>query len=113
MDIVGRQNATELRAAVALSPVKPLSLRPAAHQFDRQSVSDAAYDKGGTALRPVGASVARGVGREYDLTATWQAARGLRVLAGYGHFAPGRYLRETVAAAHAADWGFLGTTFVF
>lgn len=113
MDVIGRQNSRELRAAVAATPVKPVSLRVAAHRFDRLAATDAAYGKGGTALRPIGTSGSRALGTEYDLLATWQAARGLRVLGGYGHFAPGRYLRETAAATRAADWGFVGTTFTF
>lgn len=113
MDIIGRQNTRELRAAVAATPVKRLSLRLAGHRFDRTSVADAAYGKAGTALRPVGASGARALGHELDLTATWQVARGLRALGGYGHFAPGRHLRDSAAATRAADWGFIGTTFTF
>ncbi|HYD52096.1 MAG TPA: alginate export family protein [Gemmatimonadaceae bacterium] len=111
-DVIGRQNARELRLVATAGPVAPLALRAAVHRFDRQATTDAAYAKSGAALRS-GASGARHLGTETDLTATWQMGRHLRLLAGYAHYAPGRYLHETTGGAHPIDWGFVGTTLTF
>ena len=46
-------------------------------------------------------------------TGTATVNRHLKVLAGYAHFAPGAFLRQSSATSHAVDWAYAGTTFTF
>lgn len=111
-DVVGRQNARELRIAVAATPVAPLAVRLSAHRFDRLRAADAVYAKSGAPLRAEDAAP-NDLGTELDLSATWQIGRHLRLLAGAAHFAPGRWFRASTGGAHPVDWGYAGTTFTF
>jgi hypothetical protein len=113
VDIVGRENLAEQRAvATARLPVLG-QLRAAVHQFARVSTQDAAYTKSGSVLRAASGDRTRHVGDELDLTLTRSVGRHLKLLGGYGHFAPGAFLRHAAAGASPEDWGFLGTTFTF
>ncbi|HEY0970099.1 MAG TPA: alginate export family protein [Gemmatimonadales bacterium] len=111
VDVVGRPNAVEARLVAVTTPTERLEIRAAAHRFTRFRMADAVYAKNGATIASGGGS--RHVGTELDLTASFRAARGLRVLAGYGHFAPGAALRAAPDGALPTSWGFLGTTFDF
>lgn len=113
LDVIGRPNTQEWRATLTATPHRSLALRGAAHRFARMRAGDAVYGKGGTPLRTAGSSTPSRLGGEFDLTLTWQADRRTKVLAGYGHFAPGPFFRATTGGAHPIDWGFFGTTFSF
>jgi len=111
-DVIGRQNARELRLSAAATPVAPLAVRLSAHRFDRFRASDAVYGKSGAPLR-TGDAATNDLGTEIDLSATWQLGRHLRLLAGAAHFAPGRWFDASTGGAHPIDWGYAGTTFTF
>lgn len=115
VDVVGRQNLDELRLVATLAPVRVLQLRASLERFRRAELADGAYGKNGLVLRAPGGSRERAVGDEVDVGATLQAGRHLRLLAGYGHFAPGAFLRHTAGGGGAAplDWGYAGTTYTF
>lgn len=111
-DVVGRPNGFQPRLAVAVSPLRRLQLRAAAHHFGRLRATDAAYAKDGSALRPAAAG-SRTVGNELDLMATFRVVPWMRLQGGYGHFAPGAFLRGASQPATKLDWAFLATTFDF
>lgn len=112
-DVVGRSNLVDLRAVLAAQAPVLGQLRLAVHGFDRASLQDGAYTKAGGVLRRPGGDRTRHLGREFDATTSRPLGRHVRLVAGYGHFTPGGFLRHAPGGAHAVDWGFGGTTFTF
>lgn len=62
-------------------------------------------------LHQVGRRAARG--GEADVTLTRGVGRHVKLTGGYGHFAPGAFLRQAASGAAPVDWGFLSTTMTF
>lgn len=112
-DLLGRVNAGAARATLAASPHRRLALRAWAQRVERTSLGDGAYTSANAVLRPADGSRARHVGDEGDLAGTLQLGTHLRLAAGYAHFRPGAFLRESARGARAVDWGYAATTFTF
>ena len=112
MDVVGRQNLIEARAATTIAPAPALSARAGLHRFMRASTADAAYAKAGAVLVKA-PGTERGLGTELDLTAAYKMNRHTKLDVGYGHFAPGAFLENSSLQAVGSDWGFVSTTFTF
>ncbi len=102
-DVVGRQNVISPSIGTDLEPVRGLNLALKGHRFWRASINDALYNAGGVVVRAPGASEARLVGDELDLTTTYRFARHFIGQLGYSRFFTGPYLEET---GPSADMGF-------
>ena len=63
--------------------------------FWRDSINDGLYSVGGTLLRSGAGSRARYIGAQPGVEANWQVSRHWSALFSYGHFAAGRFLRES------------------
>lgn len=112
-DVFGRANARETHVISTWDPVRKVNLRGAWHRYDRLRLEDGVYNKQNTLLRAASGSLARHAGDEIDLTATLNATRHLKVIAGHAWVLPGAFLRDTPGGAHQERWGFVGTTFTF
>jgi hypothetical protein len=112
-DVLGRQNLLEARIVLEGTAAPDLRIRASGHQFGRSSLADGAYAVNGALLEPAGGRAERAIGRELDLSATYQPTRHLRMEAGYGRFAPGPFLRERSAGAMDVDWVFLSAAYTF
>jgi hypothetical protein len=113
MDVLGRQNLTELRAVMSLVLPPGVQLRVSAHDFARATRGDAIYGVSGGVLRPAAPNSSRAIGRELDITAGYRIGRHLRLDVGYGHFNPATVLRLSSAGAVPSDWAFASTSFTF
>jgi hypothetical protein len=111
-DVLGRKNVVEERLVATVNPWATLRLRGALHAFQRANPGDAIYDTPGAVLRAPGASHARDIGGEADLTVQWRAGRHLRVDGGYAHFTPGAFMRET-GSALPYSWIYGAVTVTF
>ncbi len=112
-DVFGRTNARETHVISTWDPIRKVNLRGAWHRYDRLRLEDGVYNKQNTLLRSASGSRARHAGDEIDLTATLNATRHLKVMAGHAWVLPGAFLRDTPGGAHPERWGFVGTTFTF
>jgi hypothetical protein len=113
MDILGRQNLTEIRAVATAAPAAPLQLRLSGHHFLRASDADGAYAVGGGELRPAAGLAERSIGSEVDMLATFRASPHSRLEVGYGHFFPGAFMTESASGATGSDWVYAAVVFTF
>jgi hypothetical protein len=95
IDYIGRQNILSGSGGVSLTPVRNLTVSLQQYFFWRASDRDALYNKTGGILRPGTTTTERYVGAETDLLATYSFTRHLLGYAGYSHFFPGDFIRET------------------
>lgn len=112
-DVVGRQNATNLRLGVAAAVPVLGQVAVVAHDFRRVSTQDAAYAKAGGVLRARSADGARALGHEVDLTLSRPIGRHVRLVGGYAQFTPGPYLWRASGGASPMDWGFSSIALTF
>jgi hypothetical protein len=113
MNLFSWMNIQDYQASFSLSPTKKLKLFADWHIFRLDSSRDAWYYVNGQPQRrdPTGRSGSL-VGQELDLMLTYKLNDHWEVLAGYSHFFPGPFLRNTGPSPHA-DWLFLQVTFSF
>ncbi len=95
-DLVGWQNIKNPRVGVELKPHKKWKLALDHHWFWLANRNDHLYNAGlGIAVRsPRGGARHTDVGRELDLACWYNLSSQMILGAGYGHLAPGRFLKE-------------------
>lgn len=106
MDLIGRQNITDLSAGFSLKPHKKFLVKLDYHIFNRSSDADSVYNAGGGVLRATTAGASDQVGQEIDLTMKYSVDRHLTLQAGYSHFFAGDYFTDTSAGAADEDIDF-------
>jgi len=97
MDLIGRQNITDISAGVSFKPHKKVLVKADFHNFTRTEDSDSVYNAGGGVLRPTAAGASDSVGQEVDLTVKYSVDRHLTLQGGYSHFFAGDYFTDTGA----------------
>jgi Alginate export len=95
MDYIGRQNIISGNGGVSVTPLKDLTVSLQHYFFWRDSDRDALYNKSGGILRPGNTTTERYVGAETDLLVNYSFTRHFLGYAGYSHFFPGDFIRET------------------
>ena len=95
IDYLGRQNIISANGGASVTPIKNLTVSLQQYFFWRASDRDALYNKSGGILRPGNTTTERYVGAETDLLANYSFTRHLLGYAGYSHFFPGDFIRET------------------
>jgi hypothetical protein len=95
IDYIGRQNIVSGSGGVSVTPVRNLTVALQHYFFWRASDRDALYNKAGGVLRPGTTTTERYVGAETDLLASYSVTRHILGYAGYSHFFPGDFIRET------------------
>ncbi len=112
MDLIGRQNITDLSAGVSFKPHKKFLVKADFHNFTRTSDSDSVYNAGGGVLRPTAAGASSSVGQEFDLTVKYFANRNLTIQGGYSHFFAGDFFTDT-GSDEDIDWYYFQGTYTF
>ncbi|MFK7758562.1 MAG: alginate export family protein [Phycisphaerales bacterium] len=95
MDLIGRQNITDLSAGFSFKPHKKLLVKLDYHNFTRTEDTDSVYNAGGGILRATAAGASDEVGQELDLTVKYTVDRHLTLQAGYSHFFAGDFFTDT------------------
>lgn len=102
---IGPYNIVSLNPAVSLDLGHDLSLGLAAMAYWRYARADGVYDVPGDLVRGPGASRARFIGKQAELTLDWQATPELELSTSLSAFAPGRFIRETGPAKTIGMFG--------
>ncbi|PCI10567.1 hypothetical protein COB72_03160 [bacterium] len=97
MDLIGRQNVTDISAGVSFKPHKKFFVKADLHNFTRTEDTDSVYNAGGGVLRPTAAGASSDVGQEFDLTVKYLVDRHLTLQGGYSHFFAGDFFTDTGA----------------
>ncbi|MCA8924596.1 MAG: alginate export family protein [Planctomycetes bacterium] len=112
MNLVAFSNIHDVELGVRAVPCENLTLHVEAHGFWLDKRKDAWFDPGRSVVRrdPSGAS-RRFLGSEVDAYATYEMLERLSFLAGYAHFFPGQYVRDSSQAGagiavHDQGWLF-------
>jgi hypothetical protein len=109
---VGRQNIVAPSGGVGLRPAANLTLVVTQFYFWRASAQDGLYNSSGTVLRPGTGTMARYIGAETDLVATYQFDRHTLGYASYNHFFPGSFVRLT-GPSRGSDYVYGALQFTF
>lgn len=112
IDMVGRQNISDVSVGVSFVPAAKLTLRLEGHQFARAENTDALYDAGGNVVRAGDAGTSREVGQEVDVVADYKVNPQLGLQAGYCHFFAGRFIEQS-GAAEDIDFAYASAQLTF
>lgn len=95
---IGPRNIVNVHPSIDFSPGSGVRVELAASRFWRESRGDGAYDVPGQLIRPAGASRARHIGDQFEISATWQASDIFSLSGSLSAFRPGPFIRETGSA---------------
>ncbi|CAN5566116.1 hypothetical protein BH20VER3_BH20VER3_10850 [soil metagenome] len=96
IDLVGRQNIVDLHPGVSIKCASDkLTVRAEGHFLWRAEAADALYNAGGGVVRRGAPGTSKEVGSEIDLVANYRFNRHLDIEAGYSHFFPGTFIKQT------------------
>lgn len=112
MNLLFWQNLREYRLDLKLSPTKALTVKGEYHYFTLDLASDAWYFPGKALRRDKTGNSGRELGHEIDVSARVKVTKYLDLLAGFGLFFPGKFVKNT-GSSPRATWLFLETTFYF
>lgn len=112
IDVVGRQNISDISAGVSMSPLARTTLRVEGHLFARAENADALYDAGGNVVRAGDAGTAHEVGQEVDVVADYKWNLHLNLQAGYSHFFAGDFLSPS-GADEDVDFAYASAQYTF
>lgn len=113
MNLFCWMNIQDYQASFSLKPTQKLKLFADWHLFRLDSSTDAWYYVNGQPQRQdlTGRSGST-VGQELDLMLNYKVTGHWQVIAGYSHFFPGQFVRNT-GPSPGADWMFLQATYSF
>ena len=113
-DLFAWRNLYSTNLKVAASPVENLSLHSDLHLFWLHRRDDSWYGLGFARTDAAGAAQSSMVGAELDLYVKYKVLDGhLSFWAGYSHFFPGKYVRDTGPKTSDQSWAFLMGTVNF
>lgn len=92
---VGPRNIVNIHPGVDFDLGKGVTVELVAARFWRESRGDGIYDIPGSLIRPAGASDARHIGDQIEISASWQASELLSFTASLSAFRPGAFIRDT------------------
>ena len=94
-DVLGRQNAIDLKTGVITKPFPRTVIRLDGHTFFRASTQDGLYSVAGGQFRAGDAGASAYIGAEADLTAIYSLDRHTRLQGGLSYFLPGEFLAQS------------------
>ncbi|MBL4699549.1 MAG: alginate export family protein [Phycisphaerales bacterium] len=97
MDLIGRQNITDISAGVSFMPHKKFLVKADLHNFTRTEDTDSVYNAGGGILRATAPGASGSVGQELDFTVKYLVDRHLTIQGGYSHFFADDFFTDTGA----------------
>jgi len=119
MNLVGWMNLEDYQASFSCQPTKKLTLAADHHLYRLDETKDAWYYFTGQAIRRYQKSEEHPIpepdadlGHEINFIVTYKHSKHLELQAGYAHFWPGKYIKET-GPSPDADWCFVQTTYSF
>lgn len=92
---IGPRNLVNVHPGIDIELRRGLTVELTGAVFWRQSTGDGVYDVPGQLVRGAGASLARHVGEQAELSAVWQVTPVLSFSGSLSVFHPGAFLRET------------------
>ncbi|APZ98899.1 hypothetical protein BWQ93_10625 [Sphingopyxis sp. QXT-31] len=92
---IGPRNILNLHPSVDFDLGKGVTFELTAARFWRESRGDGIYDIPGSLIRPAGASDARYIGDQIEISAGWQVSALLSFTASLSAFRPGAFIRDT------------------
>lgn len=113
MDLIGRQNITDISAGFSFKPHKKFLVKADYHIFSRSSDADSVYNAGGGVLRATTAGASDSVGQEIDFTVKYSVDRHLTLQAGYSHFFTGDYFTDTAGGDEDIDFFYFQAVYKF
>ena len=113
-DIFAFKNGKDLVGSIRVSPADTLTVQVDVHGFWLTQDRDAWYNAAGGVIRrdATGNSDSR-VGTEVDLHARLAAGKWVKFWAGWSHFFPGPFVKDTPGTDRGMDWFFLQMTVDF
>jgi hypothetical protein len=112
-DQIGWRNIKDFRAGVDTKPLKRLGFSLEYNDWYLASASDAMYNALGNALfRSTTGNQGTHIGQEFDATATWNVFSQLQAGVGFGHIAPGQFLKN-VTPGNAYNYPYLMLSYKF
>ena len=113
IDLIGRQNIVDLHPGLSVKCASDkLTARVEGHFFWRAEAADALYNAGGGVVRRGAPGTSKDVGAELDLVANYRFNRHLDIEAGYSHFFPGNFIKQT-GPDNDINFFYLQTQFYF
>lgn len=92
---IGPRNIINLHPGIDLALGKGVTLELVEVSYWRATVGDGVYDVPGQEIRAAGASKARHIGDQLELSASWKASSAISFSASLSAFRPGAFLKET------------------
>jgi len=123
MNLISWMNMIDYQCGVAIHPINKLTLSADYHRFMLAESKDSWYYSNGNSMRRDRTGAAgRNLGQEIDLIVKYdvplgesriaKAIRKLELMAGYGYFMPGSFIKRT-GSADDAHWMFMQTALSF
>ncbi len=95
-DVVAFSNIFQVRAGAEVSPIEDVTFALDYHHFRLDDEEGGWFAPQGMAvIRPGAEGASDELGDEIDLRVRWQATGALAIEAGYAHFFPGEFVRDT------------------
>lgn len=113
MDFFRWQNMREIALSLKLNPNQKMCIMPFINCFWLDEKRDSWYKSSGSKIRTaVNSDVSNFVGTEISLVLTYDLNKNIKLEAGYAHFFPGSYVKDT-GANDNADWCYAQTKINF
>lgn len=111
MNVVSWMNLEDYQVSFAVRPIQTLKLWVEYNYFRLASAKDAwYYGNGKVARKDVTGQAGQDLGHEINLLGQWKIHKTLELLAGYGCFLPGDFVRNTPGSDDPAHWVFTQVT---
>jgi len=94
-DLAAWSNLLALKGGVSAKPVKDVFVSLDYYHFRLADSAGGWYNAGGALIRPGDEDASSDLGDEIDLLVEWKAAKCLSLLAGWSHFFPGSFVKDT------------------
>jgi hypothetical protein len=112
MNVVCWKNLEDYQISFAVQPTRTLRLWVEYNCFRLASGRDGWYYGNGNSIRrDITGQAGRDLGHEINLLGQWKIHKTLGLLAGYGCFMPGKFVRNTPGSDDPAHWVFTQLTF--
>lgn len=112
IDAIGRQNIIDLHPGASVKCGEALTVKAEGHFLWRAEAADALYNAGGGVVRRGAPGTSTEVGSEVDLVANYRFNRHLDLEAGFSHFFPGKFIKQT-GPDEDINFFYLQTQFYF
>jgi hypothetical protein len=112
-DQAGWRNIRDLRTGVEFKPLTKLTVAGIYHDLWLANAHDGLYAATGAVVaKSLAGTAGTHVGQEFDLQGMYKYNKAVQFGLGYGHLAPGQFLRKTTPG-HAYNYPFAALTYAF